>query len=106
MIDIEQVKLDIVEALKPLNPEKIILFGSYAYGNPTEDSDLDICVVEKEYNNIWDEKAKIRKLLSFIRIGKDILVPYLEEFEFYRKEINSVYNDVDIKGELLWQKNY
>ncbi len=104
MIDIEQVKLDIVKALKPLNPEKIILFGSYAYGNPTEDSDLDICVIEKAYDNKWEEKAKIRKLLSSIRIGKDILVPYLEEFEFYRKEINSVYNEVDLKGELLWQK--
>lgn len=27
------------------HPEKIILFGSYAYGNPSEDSDLDLLVV-------------------------------------------------------------
>ncbi|MXW79748.1 MAG: nucleotidyltransferase domain-containing protein, partial [Gemmatimonadetes bacterium] len=26
-------------------PLKIILFGSYAYGTPTEDSDVDLCVV-------------------------------------------------------------
>jgi uncharacterized protein len=26
-------------------PEKIILFGSYAYGNPSDDSDLDLLVV-------------------------------------------------------------
>ena len=104
MINIEKTKKDIVEALKPLEPEMVILFGSYAYGTPTKDSDLDICVVKKEYNNRWEEKAKIRKLLSFIKVGKDILVPYLEEYEFYRKEINSVYNDIDINGDVLWQK--
>ena len=39
MLNIEKIKNEIVELLKPLNPEKIILFGSYAYGIPTEDSD-------------------------------------------------------------------
>ena len=105
MMDIEKIKKEIVRKLKPLSPEKIILFGSYAYGNPTEDSDLDICVVEKKYKSKMAEKAKIRKLLKDIKKGKDILVTYLEEYEFYRQEINSVYNDIDQKGELLWRKD-
>ena len=63
MMNIDEVKRQIVQAIKPLNPEKIILFGSYAYGTPTEDSDLDICVVEKEFESKWKEKAKIRRLL-------------------------------------------
>jgi len=29
------------------NPEKIILFGSYAAGNPSEDSDLDLFVIKE-----------------------------------------------------------
>lgn len=34
-------------------PQKIILFGSYAYGNPTEDSDVDMLVVlSSEGNNL------------------------------------------------------
>ena len=33
MVDIEVLKKEIVERLKPLEPDKIILFGSYAYGN-------------------------------------------------------------------------
>jgi len=83
MIDIEKIKKDIVTALMPINAEKIILFGSYAYGTPTEDSDLDICVVEKDYVNKWDEKMKIDYLLDDIRIGKDILVPLVDEYNFY-----------------------
>lgn len=39
MLNIEKIKLDIVEKLKSLNPYHIILFGSYAYGTLTKDSD-------------------------------------------------------------------
>jgi len=80
MVNIELLKQEIVKRLKPLSPEKIILFGSYAYGTPTEDSDLDIMIIEKNYNNKWDEIKKARKLLKHIRISKDII---LEKQDFY-----------------------
>ncbi len=41
----DELKQQISQALKPVHPEKIILFGSYAWGNPTEDSDIDLVVV-------------------------------------------------------------
>jgi len=102
---IEKLKVDIVEKLTILNPEKIILFGSYAYGNPTEDSDIDICIIKKDYTNKWNEKLKIRKLLSMIKLPIDILNPKLDEYEFYSNEINSVYYDIDKKGIVLWQNS-
>ena len=40
--DIEEIKSTIVSRLKSLNPTRIILFGSYAYGLPSVNSDLDI----------------------------------------------------------------
>lgn len=106
MIDIEEIKQEIVEKLKPLKPEKIILFGSYAYGTPTEDSDLDICVVEKDYENKWEEKAKIRKALKSIKIPKDILV---EKEDYYLSHsdanwINTALYDVKHKGQVLYEK--
>ena len=48
MIDIENIKSDIVIRLKPLDLDQIILFGSYAYGTPNEDSDIDLYVVTKD----------------------------------------------------------
>lgn len=101
MIDIEEVKSQIIKALMPQNPEKIILFGSYAYGNPTEDSDLDICIVEKEYDNKWNEK-KIRDLLDNIKMPIDILNPKMDEYNFYKNEYGSVYKDIEEKGLTLW----
>ena len=44
----DKVKNQIIEALKPLDPEKVILFGSYAYGEPTADSDIDLYIVTKD----------------------------------------------------------
>ncbi len=48
MVDIAKIQADIVERLKPLEPEKIILFGSYAAGTSTRDSDIDLYVVTRD----------------------------------------------------------
>lgn len=48
MVDIEVLKHEIVERLMPLDLDRIILFGSYAYGIPNEDSDIDLYVVTKD----------------------------------------------------------
>ena len=98
----EKLKNEIINQLKSLNPEKIIVFGSFAYGSPDQESDLDICVVQKEYVNRWAEKAKIRALLKEIKLPKDILVPKLDEYNFYKKEFGSVYKDIEEKGIVLW----
>lgn len=36
----------IVRDLRPYQPEKVILFGSYAWGKPTEDSDIDLFIIK------------------------------------------------------------
>jgi predicted nucleotidyltransferase len=41
-------------------PEKIILFGSYAYGRPTPDSDVDLLIVMPHEGQSWDAAARIR----------------------------------------------
>ncbi len=100
--DIGILKEKIVKKLSKINPEKIYLFGSYAWGNPTSDSDLDLCVVEKSYSSRWDEKKKIYELLKEIEIPKDILVPTKQEFDFYSHENGSVYKEIYDKGLLIW----
>ena len=60
MLNIEEIKQLIVEKLKPLNPYQIILFGSYAYGTPTKDSDLDICIIDKGEISKRERKSKIQ----------------------------------------------
>lgn len=100
--DIEAIKTEIVNRLKKLKPKKIIVFGSFAYGSPGENSDVDICVVGSEGSRKREQKKAIRKLLSDLRIAKDILTPSEKEYNFYKNEYGSVYMDIDKKGEVLW----
>ena len=41
---------------------KIIIFGSYAKGNFNNDSDIDIAVILKDYNNIMDIQVELMRL--------------------------------------------
>ena len=59
----------IIEKLKGTNPDKIILFGSYAYGEPTDKSDLDILVVTSD--DIIPSSYK-EKSLIYLRISHAI----------------------------------
>jgi len=72
----------ITEATKILadaaHPLKIILFGSYAQGKQTEESDVDLLVIERELSNKLDEMVRLRRLLRPLRIPVDVLV-YSEE---------------------------
>ncbi len=73
VVNIEMLKHEIVERLKPLEPEKIILFGSYAYGTPTQESDIDLYVVTKDdfIPQSWREKSnlhlKVTQLIDSLR---------------------------------------
>jgi len=66
MKNIQEIKQEIAECLGPLDPEKIILFGSYAYGNPAEESDVDIYVVTRDefMPKNWREKMMVKKAVS------------------------------------------
>ena len=97
-----KIEKEIVSKLKPIQPIRIILFGSYAYGNPDKNSDLDICVIIDSPNNKSEKKKIIRSLLSGILIAKDILTPSDEEYNFYKNEFGSVYMEIDKKGKILW----
>jgi predicted nucleotidyltransferase len=90
MINIEELKPLIIERLKPLNPDKIILFGSYAYGSPNEESDIDLFLIrDVEAHNARDIKVKaklnLRELMSKYKISFDVLVAP-EEFVKSRED--------------------
>ncbi len=51
------------------DPEQIILFGSYAYGNPTDESDIDLLIVKDMNDSILARWVRVRKLVSELRKG-------------------------------------
>jgi len=66
-MDIEiYLKEAINKIIKEFNPEKIILFGSYAYGKPTMDSDIDLMIVMDTDEKPHKRAVPIRKALKDI----------------------------------------
>jgi len=108
ILDIEKVKDEIVERLKPLDPDKIILFGSYAYGTPSEDSDIDLFLVKDGFDDEKLDKYEIeammstKDLISKYHIGFDILSAssnFLKTQEDYFYKI-----DILEKGKVLYER--
>ena len=110
MIDIEKIKPEIIQKLKPLNPDKIILFGSYAYGTPNEDSDIDLFLIKdnlpmEELTN-YEVEAKMRLLdlmKKYRTNGIDILsapTDYINNKEDYFYKIDILQN-----GKVWYEQN-
>lgn len=51
------------EIVARYQPEKIILFGSYAHGNPTEDSDVDLLIIKNTEKKFADRWVEVKRLL-------------------------------------------
>ena len=103
MEEIEAIKRQFVEQLSPLG---IYLFGSFAEGKSTPDSDLDFYIIADD--SVKDIPAETTKAYRSIRKTKqrpvDILVGTRSRFEA-RKNIPSVENEVFQKGVLLYGAN-
>jgi predicted nucleotidyltransferase len=94
-IDIEELKKEIKKCLEPLNLEKVILFGSYAYGNPNKDSDIDLYVVTKDefLPKSWRDKSKI--YLKVANSLDDFLKRYPTDLIVHTKVMHQKFSELN-----------
>ncbi len=89
-----------------LKPEKIILFGSYAYGNPTPDSDVDLLVIMKTRAKEIDRYVAVSNLLYPRQFPVDILVKTPKEIKVEAgKKGNFFMREILTKGKVLYDRN-
>ncbi len=91
---------DIVNQLKPYNPEKIILFGSYAYGAPNENSDVDLVIIKNTSEPFLERQKQARSLIR-TTTSVDIFVFTPSEFE-KAKSNNLLIKEVDKLGNIIY----
>ncbi len=91
------------EVADRFQPEKIILFGSYAYGTPHEDSDVDILVI-MPVRNTTDMAAKIH-LALMPPFPIDIIVRTPKEVRWRLAERESFLVEIMEKGKTLYEKD-
>ncbi len=90
------------QVAKQFNPHKIILFGSYAYGQPTEDSDVDILVV-LPFKGRNPEKATEIWMATKPRFPIDIMVRKPAELKKRLKMGDFFLREITEKGKVLYE---
>jgi predicted nucleotidyltransferase len=88
-----------------LRPEKIILFGSYAYGTPTPDSDVDLLVVMETTATSADRSWSVSRLLIPRPFPVDILVRTPREITSERKGRNFFMQEIVSHGKVLYERS-
>lgn len=92
--------------VQSFDPDKVILFGSHAWGTPDEGSDIDLYVIIPDSNERPLQRARqARACLSDVRVAKDILVRTRAEFEKYSHVYASLECQVLEKGRVLYERS-
>lgn len=88
-----------------LQPEQIILFGSYAYGEPTQGSDLDLMIIVSESSEpTHRHEQRAYACVGAVGVAKDLLVVTREEFEKQARVVTSLVRRVKEKGRVLYER--
>lgn len=90
---------------RALKPEKIILFGSYAYGEPTPDSDVDLLVIMKTNANQKERYLAVSRLLRPRQFPVDIIVKTPDEIEnAVKTKGNFFVQEIMRRGKVLYKR--
>ena len=97
---IEEATRLLVEEFKP---EQVWLFGSYAWGEPTEDSDLDLLVlISAEDASSTQHVRHARRCLRPISMSKDVIVQSKASFDRFKGIRSSLSHLIANEGRLVY----
>ncbi|MHA1263184.1 MAG: nucleotidyltransferase domain-containing protein [Candidatus Freyarchaeota archaeon] len=104
---IRPVIMRIVDTIaRELNPQKIVLFGSHAYGEPRKESDIDLLIVMETSEPFHKRWARVCRLVREQRKG----IPF-SPFVFTPKELGErleagdpFFQEIERRGEVLYAR--
>jgi excisionase family DNA binding protein len=105
IIDVEPAIDEMVRRIvEQFDPERVILFGSYARGNAGPDSDVDLLVVMHFQGSKRAKQVEIRVSLHDIHVPKDIIVASPQEVEKYRDLVGTIIRPALREGITLYER--
>ena len=90
---------------RELQPEKIILFGAYAYGKPTVDSDVDLLVIMETDKERSDRTWEVARLLIPRPFPVDILVRTPAEIQQAFAKGDFFIKEIVTQGKVLYARS-
>ncbi|MDP2642463.1 MAG: nucleotidyltransferase domain-containing protein [Candidatus Peregrinibacteria bacterium] len=101
--ELKKLKIVTQRIVENYDPEKIILFGSYAWGKPNKDSDFDILIIKNGKKNFLNEQQKVRRIVDG-EIALDILIATPVEVQNRLKMGDFFFRDIINKGKYVYAK--
>ena len=100
----EEIKKIVNRIVENYKPEKIVLFGSFAHGKPTKDSDVDLFIIKKTKKNLLERIREVDRILINRTIPLDVLV-YTPEQTRKRLSLGDFFvEDIMNNGKVLYEK--
>ncbi len=104
MISMAQIRALSRKIVREFHPERVILFGSYARGTATEDSDVDLLVVLPFEGSVFRKSLEIMNRVD-VRYACDLLVRTPENVQ-QRLEMGDFFIEEIIRcGKVLYERN-
>ena len=101
----EEMAQRVVDSLvSGYSPQKVILFGSYAYGTPDRDSDIDLLIIQDTPERFFDRLTTVRKIVAGTHKGVpiDLLVLTPKEVEERLKAGDQFIGEILEKGRVVY----
>jgi predicted nucleotidyltransferase len=111
MYDINQIDEFVSLVAEATNPDKIILFGSYAYGTPSDDSDLDLLVIKNGKELTRDDEADLEVAVYDMRKTRRLKTRYDVFFRTDEQvekslEAGGAFVDAVKRGRLVYERTH
>lgn len=86
-------------------PEKIILYGSYAYGKPDRNSDIDLLIIKETDERPIDRRIQVRKIADIrLAIAFSPFVMTSKEIKYCLNRGDQFIEEIMNKGKVLYEK--
>jgi predicted nucleotidyltransferase len=105
IIDEDLLQIIVTKIVETVDPQRIILFGSWARGEREPHSDLDLLIIQESTLPRPQRYARVRRLFWGMGLPMDILVYTPEEFTRYQSVPGSFTHTVTQKGRVLYVRS-
>jgi len=111
MYDTNQINEFVSLVAEATNPDKIILFGSYAYGTPSDESDLDLLVIKNGKELTRDDEADLEVAVYDMRKNRRLKTRYNVFFRTDEQvekslETGGAFVDAVKRGRLVYERTH
>ncbi len=102
-LDVNLLRTATQRLVAEFQPDQVWLYGSHAWGNPHDDSDVDLLVVVPDSNETPIRRSqRAHRCLRGLRMPKDVLVETRQEVERVKEFKTSLENSILSRGRRLY----